>query len=201
MQNNCDLLERHERDLVREAQAGSEAAFAELLRRSAPRLRRAAKSILDSVADVEDAVQIACWKAYEHLSTFRQDSSFYTWSTSIVVNQAAMALRQQRRTRFVSIDEEGDGRPGLASQLASTQPGPETSYGGDELVGALRLEIRRLPALLRQVMILHMEDLTVAEVADRLGLTVAATKTRLLRGRQELQNRMRRYAQSAVVSV
>ncbi|MFN7993337.1 MAG: sigma-70 family RNA polymerase sigma factor [Bryobacteraceae bacterium] len=185
--------DRAEGELVRSAQGGSSDAFEELWRRSRPRLWRAASSVLNSPEEAEDALQNACWKAYQHLSSFRADSSFNTWLTSIVVNQARMRLRQLRRARLISLDHAPEDRPTLMPDFADTSPDPEVSYAGVELVSALHREIRRLPAQFRQVLLLHLQNMPVTDVAEHLGLTVTAAKARLFRARHYLDARMRRY--------
>ena len=182
-----------ERDLVQLATQGSPEAFAELMQRSRPRLLRAAAAIVTSPEEAEDAFQTASWKAYEHLSTFRQESSFNTWLTSIVVNQARMRMREVRRARLVPLDELSGGAAIPALELRDRAANPEQSYASEELIRVLHEEIRRLPAPLRQVMLLHVQNLSAAEAAARLGLTVAAAKSRLFRARQRLYDRMHRH--------
>jgi len=186
-----------EADLVREAQDGSADAFTELLRRSRPRLMYAARSILKTREEAEDAVQAASWKAFERLETFRGESSFNTWLTSIVVNQARMRRRELRRAQFLFLD---DGPESLAPRLADGAPTAEEAYAGEELVQVLHREIRRLPAQLRQVMLLHVQNLSMMESAERLGVSLSAAKARLFRARLQLYERMRPYASVRTVA-
>ena len=86
--------------LVKMAQAGDNAAFAELVVRHQNSCSKLALSILRDKSDAEDEVQNACWKAYEHIGQFQQDSKFSTWLTRIVVNQCLMRLRQTRQPRI-----------------------------------------------------------------------------------------------------
>ncbi|HWC97517.1 MAG TPA: sigma-70 family RNA polymerase sigma factor [Candidatus Sulfopaludibacter sp.] len=189
-----NISERPEAELVGLAQNGSPDAFAELFRRSRPQLARAACAILDGADEVEDVLQNAACSAYRHIVSFRQDSAFHTWLTAIVVNQARMRGRELRRARLISLDETTEGRAAGIPQIAGAGPNPEEAYAGGELVRVLHQEVRRLPAQLRQIMLLYLEDLSMVDAADRLGLTLAAAKTRLFRARRELHLRMRRYA-------
>jgi len=189
-----------ENELIHSAQQGSEDAFAELLRRSRPRLWRAAIGILKNPEEAEDAIQNATWKAWQHLEGFRQDSSFNTWLTSIVVNQARMRLRELRRARVVSIDDAPEDGIAPLRQIADSALDPEQNCSGRELRRALNREIGRLPRQLRQIMLLYVENRSMPEAADTLGLSVAAAKTRLFRARQELHNRMRRYTELPAVA-
>jgi RNA polymerase sigma-70 factor (ECF subfamily) len=195
------LRDLGENDLVQLARQGSPEAFSELMRRSRPRLLRAAAAIVNSPEEAEDALQNASWKAYEHLANFRQESSFNTWLTTIVVNQARMRMREVRRARLVSLDEAPEGRPAPVPELPDMAADPEHAYASEELLQLLHQEIRRLPAPLRQVMLLYVENHSAAEAAERLGLSVAAAKTRLFRARQQLFHRMQRYAELPAVTV
>ncbi len=197
MQNCSDYLpEKTESELIRAARDGSTAAFAELARRTRPRLVNAARAILKSAEEAEDAVQNAFWKAYEHLSTFRGDSSFNTWMMSIVLNQARMRLREMRRARLVSFDDASEPAP----PLVDPSPSVEESYAGEEMLRALRQEIRRLPAQLRQIMLMHVENLSMPEAAERLGVSLPAAKARLFRARMHLGSRMRPYTHTPAVA-
>lgn len=188
-----ELRSTSEHDLVRRAQEGSHQAFAELWLRSKPRLRRAALRILNSPEEADDVLQNASWNAFTHLPGFRRNSSFNTWLTSIVVNQARMRTRELRRARVVSIDDVAEGRPSSLSQRPSITPTPEQLYSADELIRVLHEEIRRLPRQLRQMMELYVADLTMPEAAEHLGVAVTAAKTRMFRARHEFYSRMRRH--------
>ena len=190
MQN---IPERSEDELVREAQSGSREAFAELMRRSRPRLLRAATAILGGGDGAEDETQNACCLAFEHLSSFRGQAGFHTWVTVILVNQCRMRLRRQRRGHMVSLNDTSEDGLEFAGLLADGSPDPEHLLARDEMLAVLNREIRRLPGTLRQVMLLRdLEELPMPETAARLGLTMSAAKARLLRARRELTRRMQR---------
>lgn len=191
---NCSnqWRDRAEVDLVRAAQGGEADAFSELLRRSRRSMLSGAWMILKNSDEAEDAVQAACWKAFQHLETFRGEASFNTWLTTITVNQARMRRRQLRRLKLVLVDDP----PNPADvRLRDAMPNAEELYAAQELVRMLNGEIRRLPAQLRHAMLLHIQNLSVAEVAERLGVTIAAAKARLFRARVRLHRRMRPYVE------
>lgn len=195
-----DLTNYPDDQLVTRSQAGDQEAFAELVRRHQSGCLKLALSILRDKQDAEDEVQNALWKAYEHIGQFQQDSKFSTWLTRIVVNQCLMKLRQARRARFFYIDE-AVGEDSLTLELPDVQPSPEESVAEAELGDVLQHEVNRIPPLLRNVFLLRdMQELPMPEVADRLGISVAAAKSRLLRARQELRNRLERKQGSAGVA-
>ena len=155
---------------------------------------KVAVSIVRDKEDAEDEVQNAFWKAYEHIDQFHQDAKFSTWLTRIVVNQCLMRLRRGRRAKFASIDEAQTGEATPAVELRDERQSPEQILGRAEVAAVLKDEIRRTPPLLRSVFLLRdVQQLPMPEVAHTLGISVAAAKSRLLRARAELRNRMRRH--------
>jgi RNA polymerase sigma-70 factor, ECF subfamily len=104
-----------------------------------------------------------------------------------------MRIREDRRTRFLYLDEstEADIRAELISQV----PGPEDELGDQQVGILLQKEISPIPPLLRNVMMLSdVERLPMSDVAARLGLSVAAAKSRLGRARAELRARLNKYS-------
>lgn len=192
MQNRVAPSERiPDEMLVKMAQAGDNAAFAELVVRHQNNCSKLAFSILRDKSDAEDEVQNACWKAYEHIGQFQQDSKFSTWLTRIVVNQCLMRLRQTRRARFFYMDDVPVGDQHATVELPDTTMSPEAELGQREVASMLKYEISRIPPLLRNVFVLRdVQELPMQDVAERLGISVAAAKSRLLRARLELRQRL-----------
>lgn len=191
---NTTLAHLQDDELVRAAQAGDDSAFAELMRRHYDTSLKLALSILRDHADAEDEAQNAWWKAFEHLGQFNGEAKFTTWMTRIVVNQCLMRLRRTRRAKFFSIDDVVVGEETMTLDLPSPEPSQEKELGRRQVGQVLEKEIRRIPPLLRNVFILRdVEELPMADVAARLGITVAAAKSRLLRARQELRTRMEKH--------
>jgi RNA polymerase sigma-70 factor (ECF subfamily) len=194
MQNRSEYVTLDDNELVRRGQAGDHSAFSELVRRHRTTAMKVALSIVRDRLDAEDEVQNAFWKAHEHLLQFQQDSRFSTWLTRIVVNQCLMRLRQARRAKFVYIDEAPRNAEVVTLELADPQQSPEKELAERQLAAVLRQEICRTPPLLRHVFLLRdVQQRPMAEVAEILGISVAAAKSRLLRARAELKNRMKRH--------
>ena len=180
--------------LVVKAQNGDNAAFAELIERHQNTCKRMALSILRDVSDAEDEVQNAFWKAFEHLGQFQQDAKFSTWLSRIVVNQCLMRLRKDRRAKFLYLDEGLDGEEIATLELPDRSPSPEEILARAELGMILQNEIARIPPMLREVVVLRdVHGLPMPDVAGRLGISVAAAKSRLLRARLELRARLQKH--------
>lgn len=180
--------------LVKMAQAGDHDAYAELIRRHKPACMKIALSMLRDREDAEDEIQTAVWKAFDHLNQFQRDSRFSTWLTRIVVNQCLMRIRRQKRARFLYIDD-GPANDEIASiELRSQGSTPEQDLARREVAEVLANEIRRIPPLLRNVFVLReVQQLPMPAVAEQLGISVAAAKSRLLRARTELRERLQRH--------
>lgn len=180
--------------LVRSCQRGDNQAFAELMKRHHTSAMKLALSILRDKSDAEDEVQNAFWKAYEHIDQFQQDAKFSTWLTRIVVNQCLMRLRQARRAKFYYVDDTALGNETVTLDLPDESLSPEQQLGRAEVGEVLRREIRRIPPLLRRVFLLRdIEQRPMPDVAAELGISVAAAKSRLLRARAELRNRLQKH--------
>jgi RNA polymerase sigma-70 factor, ECF subfamily len=181
-------------DLVARAQNGDDAAFAELIERHQATCKKLALSILRDKLDAEDEVQNASWKAYEHINQFQQDSKFSTWLSRIVVNQCLMRLRKDRRAKFLYLDEGVAGEEIATLELPDVAPTPEQALASSEVGQVLKSEIHRMPPLLRDVFVLRdVNEMPMSDVADRLGISLAAAKSRLLRARLELRARLSRH--------
>lgn len=185
---------RTDEELVRAAQNSEEAAFAELMRRHSAASFKLAVSILRDPHEAEDEVQNAYWKAYRHIGQFEFGSRFSTWMTRIVMNQCLMRLRQARRAKFLYLDETLPGEDRVNLELPDQSETPEEELGRKEMAQLVEREIRRIPPLLRNALVLReVNELPMPEVAERLGISVAAAKSRLLRARHELRARLEKY--------
>jgi RNA polymerase sigma-70 factor, ECF subfamily len=173
---------------------GNREAFDELIRRHRRRCVNLASSILRDRGQAEEETQNACWKAFEHIDQFHGEAEFSTWLLRIVENQCLMLLRQRRRTQFVHLDDhDSEGGYGR-TQLPTPDADPEGEFGKREVLHALQTEIRRIPPLWRKVILMRdVQEMPIQDLADRLGITVPAAKSRLLRARAELRNRMLRH--------
>jgi RNA polymerase sigma-70 factor (ECF subfamily) len=186
-----------ELQLVRAAKGGDVSAFEQLVKRYDRNVFRIANHITHSREDAEDVVQEAFLKAYSNLEKFQEQSKFYTWLVRIAVNEALMKLRKRRPERFVSLDEdvktEDDSLP---REVADWSPNPEQLYNQEELRDILSRTIQGLPPTFRTVFVLRdVEGLSTEETAEALDLSVPAVKSRLLRARLQLRERLNRYFQ------
>src|SRR6478735_2237482 len=193
--NEPEPVVTEEQALVTAAKAGDIGAFEDLVRRYDRNVFRIAQHITQNREDAEDVVQDAFLKAYSNLEQFQGQSKFYTWLVRIAVNEALMKLRKRRPERFVSLDEdvktEEDSMP---REIADWSPNPEQQYNQAELKDILGKTIQGLPPSFRTVFVLRdVEGLSTEETAEALNLSIPAVKSRLLRARLQLRERLSRY--------
>jgi len=181
--------------LVGAARNGDVAAFEQLVRRYDRNVFRIAQHITQNREDAEDVVQDAFLKAFQNLGQFQGQSKFYTWLVRIAVNEALMRLRRRRPERMVSLDEdvqtEEDSMP---REVADWAPNPEQLYTQAELKDILSKTIAGLPPGFRTVFVLRdVEGLSTEETAEALSLSIPAVKSRLLRARLQLRERLNKF--------
>ena len=183
-----------EGDLIIRAKAGDDTAFTELLIRYERKIYRLAKNITQNDEDAEDVMQEAFLKAYSHLDSFQGNSKFYTWIVRIAVNESLMKLRKRKSDRLVSLDEQVDtGEDMVLREIAVWEDNPEAQYSQEELRGILDKSVESLAPIFRSVFVLRdIEDLSTEETAEALGISIPAVKSRLLRARLQLREKLTR---------
>ena len=155
---------------------------------------RLTRNITANHEDAEDAMQDAFLKAYAHLQHFHGDSRFYTWLVRIAANEALMRLRKRRPNQF-SLDEPIEGDTDLfPRELEEWGPTPEQRYAQTEMQNIVGDVIDRLEPEYRIVFLLRdFEELSTQETAEALGISVPAVKSRLLRARLKLREKLNRH--------
>lgn len=180
--------------LVDRAKAGDAAAFTALVNQYERKIYRLAKHITQNDEDAEDVLQDTFLKAYEHLDGFQGNSKFYTWIVRIAVNEALMKLRKRKGDRTVPLDEPVDtGEEMVAREIAVWDDNPEERYSREEMQEILDRAVDSLKPDFRTVFILRdIEELSTEEAAEALGISVPAVKSRLLRARLALREKLTR---------
>jgi RNA polymerase sigma-70 factor, ECF subfamily len=180
--------------LVAAAKRGDATAFEELVSRYEKKIFRLTMNITRNREDAEDAMQDAFLKSYAHLKDFQEDSRFYTWLVRIAANEALMRLRKRRPNQF-SLDEPIESDEGLMPrELEDWGPSPEQRFAQTEMREILSEAIDKLEADFRIVFVLRdLEELSTEETAKTLGISVPAVKSRLLRARLKLRQKLNRY--------
>lgn len=185
--------------IVAAAKNGNIRAFEVLVMRHGRRFLRLAQRVTRNREDAQDVVQKSFQKAFVHLHKFEERASFSTWMTRIVINEAALCLRANRRVRGVGIDELAPREePAVGFQIPDSSPNPEQTYSRHEAERMLSLAIRQLPTGLRTaIQLSYLDERSLTETAQMMGLSVQAVKARVLRGRRRLHKMLKRLVRSA----
>jgi RNA polymerase sigma-70 factor, ECF subfamily len=174
--------------LVLAAKLGESIAFVELRRRHADKILRSTYRIVKNWEDSEDVLQESLLKAYMHLSKFEGRSSFSSWLTRIAINSALMLLRSKRNVCELSItssfDDLDSGTTWEPQDVRETQ---ERSYQQKEMGELLNRAVLRLPQGTQEVLDHFVQGCTNREIAQRLGISEPAVKSRLARARTALR--------------
>ncbi len=194
--------EATECELLQAARLGDGKAFSELCRRHSPSAKRRIYSIVQNQEDTEDALQDTLLRAYVHLSGFRGGCKFGTWITSIATNSALMLLRKKRTRSEIHFDTASDDAgAGVTWDHPDPSLNPEQHLARRETIHFVRKAVQRLRPCCRMAMDNHYgNQCPVSETAEALGISVAATKSRLLRGRLKLRASLRTYVEQRDVN-
>lgn len=189
------LAEMDDAALVAQTQAGKVEAFAELMKRHDRKILRLARHITGNEEDAEDVLQESFLNAFSHIGKFAGNSKFYTWLVRITVNQALMKLRKRKSDKHVSLDEPVAGdTEDLVREIAVWDETPERTYSQEEMRRILDEAIESLEPIYRTVFVLRdVEELSTEETAQTLEISVPAVKSRLLRARLQLRERLTQY--------
>jgi len=192
-------------NLIRNAQAGSQSAFAELISlydRSALRL---ALHLTGSETEAQDICQEAFLRAYQNIGRFRLESCFYTWLYRIVSNLCLDWLRKKQAHKqrvFVAFDSDGEEHD-ILEHLPDSRPAanPERELLRQELGKRIRVSLKRLSPRERMIFELrHFHGLRLAAIGEILSTRESAVKTSLFRATRKMRNALSSERRSRLLS-
>jgi RNA polymerase sigma factor (sigma-70 family) len=164
--------------------AGRQECFSALMDRHMGCVRRRINGLIPSTSDAEDVAQEVQLKVWMHLSSFRSDSSFRTWTVRIAINECLQWHRGAKRRRQWDTEE-------LDGLTASTESAFQ-AYAREEAANAVRKAIHQLPSKFRQIVVLRaVGGLTIKETAKSLNSSSHLIKMRLFRARRMLAKTLR----------
>jgi RNA polymerase sigma-70 factor (ECF subfamily) len=183
-----DLRAWSENQLIAAAKSGRRAPFGELCERHKKRVSCVTRRIIRNREDAEDAAQECFLNAFVHLKTFDGRSQFATWLTRIAINAALMKLRKNRGSREVPIDEPNpSSEPVAQREFQSDAPDPEESCSLGERKRIVKSAISGLRPRVRNVVeLIHLQEHSIRETAQILGISTGAVKTRMFHAKRAL---------------
>jgi RNA polymerase sigma factor (sigma-70 family) len=184
-----------EDDLVTAAQRGDRQAFVELCGRYSTVTKKKILRIVRNNEDAEDALQDTLLRAYTHLNSFRRSCRFSTWLTTIAVNSALMIMRKRRVRKETSLNGSGpDTERVELPEPVDRSLGPEGIYLRQQAIHLVRREVNKLKPNLRSVVSHYYgSECSLEEAATAQEISLAAAKSRLLRGRGTLRSSLARH--------
>lgn len=172
--------DKHERDMIAQAQAGNRRAFGELVTRHRAGVVNVVYRMCGDLQVAEDAAQDAFVRAWQKLPEYQPRAPFRNWLYRIATNVALDSLRRQKKT--VDVD---------ALPLATRTHGPEGSYEVKERAKQVQAAVMALPESSRAALILReYEGLSYAEIANTLNIPVGTVMSRLNYARKQLLKRL-----------
>ena len=179
----------NENEILKRIIQGEKNLYEFIMRKYNQRLYRVAISIVNNESEVEDIMQIAYIKAYENLDRFRAQSSFSTWITRILINESLLHLK--KREHIAHFERENSFSELYQKPIVQT---PLMKAINSELRSILEFSVRKLPEKYRTVFIMReIENMTVSETMECLGISEANVKIRLNRAKVILRNKLKNY--------
>jgi RNA polymerase sigma-70 factor, ECF subfamily len=174
--------------LVAATKQGDPQAFEELVLRHKRRVFAIAKRITNNWEDAEDVAQESFHKAFLHLDSFQEKSRFSTWLTRIAMNEALMLLRRKRGIFEALPENPENGANSSLEPFVDQGPNPEESCRRREHRQLLSKAINRLgPKIRRTILLRDIEERSVQDTAQIMGISISAVKARVFQGRRRLR--------------
>jgi RNA polymerase sigma-70 factor (ECF subfamily) len=176
-----DLRAWSEEQLIAAAKSGRRAPFGELCERHMKQVSYVTRRITRNREDAEDAAQECFLNAFVHLKDFDGRSQFATWLTRIAINVALMKLRKNRRAQEVALDEpNASSEPVAQREFRDDAPDPEESCSLRERRRIVKSAISALRPRARNVVeLFHLQEHSIRETAQILGISTGAAKARM----------------------
>lgn len=176
-----------ERLLVERTRGGCSEALADLVRKHSPQIYGWSLKILKNHADAQDNTQNVLCKMYLNIDQFKGRSRFSTWLFRMTINEALIRIRMSRSRPVTCCLPQPNDEDGSSLDVRDGHADPERQYLAKELVGKAFLAIH--PSL-TQLFVKHAHGWTQRELADQMGVSVAALKARIFSARARMMARL-----------
>lgn len=177
--------------LIKRIKNGDQDAFARIVDQYKNQVYTICLRMTGIPQEAEDLAQESFVRAYTNIDRYETDKKFSTWLFRIATNLSIDYLRKKKPSAYIDAEIPGTDGYTMHAHLASPEPLPEETVIGRETSEWLQKEINDLPPKYRSAIILkYMEDLSLKEISDILGIPVPTVKTRIHRGREALRKRL-----------
>lgn len=194
-----DTTKRHvDVDLVRRSRSGDVQAFEQLFNRYQKTIYNLVYGMVGNEGDAAEITQDVFVRAFGSIKLLKADEAFFTWLKTIAVNICRDHARKRPPARVESLDQKiaYDGEE-LAREIVDTSAGPATILEKKQVSQAVRRAMDSLSPDHKQVVILHhIADMDLRDIAKSLGCPVGTVKSRLARARDELRRKLAPFVES-----
>jgi RNA polymerase sigma-70 factor (ECF subfamily) len=189
----ADASEPDELELARRVSRGDCRAFELLMRRYNGRLYRLARASLHDDAEANDALQDAYISAYRSIGQFRGDAALGTWLSRLVLNECGARRRRSARRDNIIPMVSLDSNQQMAANVVEPEVAPETAAARLQIREILERKVDGLPDILRVVFVMRaVDELSVQDTAEVLGITQEAVRSRHFRAKALLRESLAR---------
>lgn len=185
------VADAHEIALVQALVAGNESAYEQLIARFERPVYNLVARLIDDPSSASDVVQEVFLKIFRRVNSFRGDCALKTWVYRIAVNEARNQVRWSIRHRHKEVAIETDDGLGGAEWMTDSKPSP-LEIAADQETHALIAEVlgQVAPAYRAALVLREVEGLSYEEIAQILETNLGTVKSRIVRGREDLRQRM-----------
>jgi RNA polymerase sigma-70 factor (ECF subfamily) len=184
------LLKITDEQLIAKFQAGDLGAFDQIVERYQGQLINFVGRLLNDRNAAEDIVQETFLRVYRNKHRYKEIARFSTWIYTIAGNLARTELRRRKIRNFFSISQRGEGEKDY--EIPDTDIDVEKSVEGSLVKEMILREVMKLPVYFREVIILRdLQDLSYEEISQILNVPLGTVKSRVNRGRSQIQKRLR----------
>ena len=189
LNKEADVIMKDE-EIIRRVIAGNKDLYSLIVRKYNQRLYRISLSIINNDSAIEDVMQTTYIKAYENLDKFKFESAFSTWITRILINESLLYLKKQEQL----VRREKNLTPIVPGTITTEPQTPLMKVIDSELKAVLEQTIKKLPEKYRTVFIMReLENMSVLETMECLGITESNVKVRLNRAKVMLRDKLKSY--------
>jgi RNA polymerase sigma-70 factor (ECF subfamily) len=189
----AEAIELEDLRLVEELRSGSEAAYEDLIARFQQPVYVLALRLLDDQGEACDVVQEVFLKVFRNIGNFRGQSSLKTWIYRITVNEAHNARRWffRHRRREVELDQTPDEGRNWKETIPDGSRSPYEAALDREQQVLIEAALERINPIFREAVVLRdIMDLSYEEIAEIIGVSLGTVKSRILRGREALREKL-----------
>jgi RNA polymerase sigma-70 factor (ECF subfamily) len=189
----ADFQAREEKCLVEGLREGVEEAYEALISRYQQPVYNLVYRLLNDPSDASDVVQDVFFKIFRNISDFRSESSLKTWVYRIAVNEAYNHRRWfvRHRLQEVGLEAGGEGQLSYSEVIADRGRSPFDLAANRQARQLIEEALTELNPVFRTAVVLRdMEDLSYEEIADILQVSLGTVKSRIVRGREALRQKL-----------